>query len=353
MYSPTKRCVTILTAVLTCSAAGMLSAQEQPQGVPVEELGKKYQLLGRTGEPLGKVITLQGVVAFGPPTKGYDGGPEIGVQKINGKATQRIIRLPLKAYFGEFGQSRLEGSSLPKLEHGAVYQLEGYETGGYIGIPGEAMQLGGVMLQTYGFGFHEEFVAVKGRKTPAAAFSPGDFVDREALIEGEAINKQDGAYLKGDGWELLVDDRTLWPDWMEHKLAETFGVMRRTNVRTVFRAERSHSRLVKLEDQVGRQVELRGRPWNMNDQWRFAYRGEDIYVENLNRLRGIKLYEPTMIRGVLERAKMPPQNTSDLDQATPKEPSELTDSFIVRRATAETTSELLAPEDPWPKNRRK
>lgn len=338
-----RQCPALLAGIVILFWPLSLTAQE-PQGIPISELGKKYQLLGQTGQPIGKLVKLQGRVSFDAPTKSYNGQPVLIVQRVNGKATQKFLFLPLRAYFGEFGAAR---GSLPKLENRATYEFEGYETGGYTGIPTEAYNLGGVMMATRGFGFEEQFVAVRGRKTAAVAFSPADFVDRQALLAGEAVNKQGRAYLMGDGWELLIDDRTSWLDWMEHKTAEAFGVVRRTDARAVFRSEQCHSRLVKLEDQVGRQVELRGKPRSINDCWWFVYRGRNIYVENLQNLPGAKQYAPTAIHGILERARLPDPLMTRADQISPTGKPPLQDTFIVRRAVAKPIAELLAPEVLW------
>src|SRR5437764_762514 len=76
---------------------------DKPQDVPLTRLGEKFRLIGKLGRPLGEVVTVQGFVVAGP-YKGFEGGPNLRVQRINGRATQEDIRILLKPYFGDFGE---------------------------------------------------------------------------------------------------------------------------------------------------------------------------------------------------------------------------------------------------------
>src|SRR5262245_756297 len=155
----------------------------KPQDVPLGRLGDKFRLIGKLGEPLGTVVTVHGFVAEGP-FKGYEGGPNLRAQRINGTATQTDIQICLSPYFGKFGEKVGEEVGLPKLERGNTYEFEGYETGGFVGVPGRAYERAGIMIQTSGFYFRHELVVYKGKKIDPIVWSPADFVDREALIEG-------------------------------------------------------------------------------------------------------------------------------------------------------------------------
>jgi hypothetical protein len=84
----------VATALLAVAVSLWRKTNEDAlQRVPVSELGKTHVLLGKTHQPLGEVMTLKGIV-FDGPSKGYDDGPNISVQMINGRATQEIIHLP-------------------------------------------------------------------------------------------------------------------------------------------------------------------------------------------------------------------------------------------------------------------
>src|SRR5688572_28473284 len=116
----------LITLLLVPSLSAQSAASRPvPVDVPVSELDRGARILGRIGVPLGEIVTVQGVVIDGP-FKGYEGGPNVCVQRVNGRATQRYTRVPLHACFGRFGEG-----ALPKLVMGEAYEFEGYETGGY------------------------------------------------------------------------------------------------------------------------------------------------------------------------------------------------------------------------------
>jgi hypothetical protein len=99
-------------------------------------------------------------------------------------------------------------------------------------------------------------------------------------------------------------------------------------------------RPVKLEDQLGQKVELRGT--GMHDKGVFDFRGIDIYVENLDNLPGWSDEndgQPILIRGILDKAKLP-----RVDQISVKANRNIRDYYIIRQASWAATSALLAPE---------
>jgi len=81
------------------------AVSSSPQGIPLSEIGEggKYQLIGKLHQPLGKLCTLQGVAIEGQ-FKGYEGGPNLQVQRINGVATQELIQIRISPYFGLKGE---------------------------------------------------------------------------------------------------------------------------------------------------------------------------------------------------------------------------------------------------------
>jgi hypothetical protein len=250
------------------------------------------------------------------------------VQRINGRATQAEIRLPLQAF----------PFTKPSFKVGETFEWSGYETGGYIGHPGEAMQQGGAIFQTTGHYFRLEFVAAKEKKIDAIVFAPADFVDREALLEGQALNAGGSAYIAGASWRLLVDARTPWPAAFEGKRVEGVGLIRRGPPGD-FRLE-GQTRLVRLEDQIGREVALRGRLWSQNDQWHFDYRGTRVQLENPKAIAGLQpsLHGDTVLMtGVLEESLEPNP-----------ERKEVVRSFLLRKAALHATEPLRASERPDP-----
>src|SRR5262245_60488391 len=89
-----------IASALALAGSPMLRAEDKPVDVPLGSA--KYRLIGKLHEPLGTVLTLQGVAVEGP-FKGTEGGPTLRVQRINGRATQEDLRIKLEPYFHDFG----------------------------------------------------------------------------------------------------------------------------------------------------------------------------------------------------------------------------------------------------------
>src|SRR5690242_14135715 len=60
------------------------------------------KLVGQFGKNFGTVFTVQGIIVDGPG-KGYAGGPNIIVQKVDDRSTQIAKPIPVSPYYGEFG----------------------------------------------------------------------------------------------------------------------------------------------------------------------------------------------------------------------------------------------------------
>src|SRR5262249_25426865 len=151
-------------------------------------------------------------------------------------------------YFRAFGETGANGNGLPTLAMGNSYEFEGYETGGFVGIPDDAYWRAGEALQTCGHYFSTRFVAYKGRPIPPIQFTPADFMGRRALLEGRASSESKRACIAGTGWLLVVDPNQAWPTDMDGKRVEGIGVVRATNNPGEFRLESPTTRLVRLED---------------------------------------------------------------------------------------------------------
>lgn len=310
--------------------------KDKQTDVPFSNPGNKYRVVGKLGVPFGEVVKVQGVVVEGP-FKGYEGGSNLRVQRVNGKATQEDVQIKLTGDFEKKGKSKLE---LPKAESGKTYEFEGYETGQFVGIPWEAYKRQELILQTTGHYFHHELIVYTGKATDAIAWSPADFVDREALLEGKAVSRDKKAYIDGDGWKLLTDAAAAWPKELEGKTVEGLGTMRKAD--GGYKLEKGVTRLVKLEDQKGRAVELRGTAWSRNDHWWFDYRGTPLYVEDMAKLPGWKgdLHGgPVLITGSLDEADMLDIDRISLDTNPPKKKY-----YIVRKAGWKSLDALLSHE---------
>ena len=315
---------------------------DDTQAIPVSELGSKFKLIGKLHYALGEYIQVEGVVVEGP-SKGYGGGPNIRAQRIQGWATQEDIQIPISPYFTKWGEKTLPGGiSLPKLVMGRTYEMEGYETGYYVGHPRKAAEEGRIIMQSGPFYFATNFVVVKAKEIEAIRFAPKDFEGRKALIEGAAKTKDKQALLEGKGWTVVVDAKAGWPDYAEGRTIETCGFYNPDKDRKNFTLLDGTWRLVRLEDQMGRPVELRGMARSHNGVWWFVYRGVELYVEDMKHLPGWtheNHWKPMIVRGTLDRAKLP-----RLDQVSLKADRDLREYFIVRKASWEPLPALLGPE---------
>jgi hypothetical protein len=340
-----------LWGMLFCLWSPILFAKD-PQNVPVDQLGKEFQLVGKLHAPLGDVVRVEGVVVEGE-FKGYEGGPNLRVQRIQGKATQKDIQIPISPYFGEWGEdANSDGESLSKLEMGKTYEMEGYETGGYVGIPAKAYKNAGVAIQTANHYFRTSFHVYKAKVIEPLRFTPADFEGRRALMQGTARTQKNQSLMDGEGWSVIVNPKSPWPQNVEGKLIETDGMynpdkgLYNTEVKQkMFNLLDGTWRLVRLEDQLGQTVALRGCARSLNGIWWFHYRGTDLYVENMAELQGWTSenhWRPMVIHGTLEKAKLP-----RVDQVSLKSDRDLKEYYIVRKATWEPLPELLGVERPF------
>jgi len=302
----------------------------------------KYKVVGELGLEMGDTISVKGIIAQGP-YKGYEGGPNLRIQIIGDSSIQNLIQIPVIPYFGEFGNNtKVYPHSIPKLENGATYSFLVYETGSYVGRPPDAYEEGGITLQTTGFHFRNQLIVIFGKKIDAIEWSPKDFLGRNALLSGIAKNEGDIPLVQTKKWKLKLIGSNKWLDSEIGKLAEVYGLISEAKDNNTYNVENARARLVRLEDQLGKTVKLRGTARSMNGHWWFNYRGTDMYVENMSELPGWKVenhFLPIEITGVLEQEKLP-----RIDQIIIKADRDLKMYYIVRKATWVSISELLTPE---------
>ncbi|HEX5105067.1 MAG TPA: hypothetical protein VFV87_14710 [Pirellulaceae bacterium] len=303
--------------------------------VPVAALSDRFALIGKLHVPLGKLVTVQGVVVEGP-FKGYEGGPNLRVQRIGAKYTQEDIQIPLSDMTQVVPEKRVE------IKIGETYEFEGYETGGYVGIPSEVWKGGPAWVQTTNHYFRLDFNYVRGKQIDPIRFQPYDFQGRRALFEGVARNREGVAIMDGEKWTVIVDATMPWPERLVGKHVETLGLHNPTKESKVFLLVDGTWRPVSLDDQIGQRVELRGTARSFNDIWWFRFRDTDMYVEDMDQLPGWSndcWGKPIVIRGVLDKSKLP-----RLDQISLRSDRGLRDHYIVRKAQWEPLSTLLSPE---------
>ena len=299
---------------------------------------EQAKLIGQLGKPLGTTLTVQGIIVD-ISSKGYKDGLNLTVQNINDSSIQELITIPLAPYFGKFGDK-----PFPKLEKGSTYQLRVYETGEFVGIPSEAYKEAGIILQTTGFYFQNRLIVLSAEKIKPIKATPNNFVGQIALISGIAKNENDTAYINASKGKLRLIGFRKWTTSEIGKLAEVYGKIEQTETKGIYNVRDCNPRLVKLEDQIGMIVKLRGKAISLNGYWWFNYRGTDIYVEKMEELPNWTVdnhFRPMEITGILEQAVLP-----RLDQITLKTNRDSKLYYIVRKPSWTPIDKLLAIEDP-------
>ena len=303
--------------------------------VPIEQFGKGFRLLGKFKQPLGDLVRVQGLIVNGPG-KGFEDGLSIRVFRINGQADQEFLQVKIRDYYGR--------AEIPNLIPGYMCELEGFETGGFVGIPAEAIKRGGAVAQTAGFHFLHEFKVIEVTEIKLQPFAPADFLGRDMLVQGQAVTENGSAYIAGNKWKLLVDNGTPWPRNTEGKTIEARGVVRTIGKSATYRLENSgkanNARLVKLQDQTGKPVVLKGVVAEKNGEYSFHYRGQTLHVDGLKDLVAqTGLRGEAQLSGTLDTLRVTVESTDSFngERITRTE-------YIVRKPALKPTEPLLAIE---------
>jgi hypothetical protein len=317
--------VVFITAVTFCNK--LLPAQSKFQDIEIAN--PKIRLIGKLHKPLGEYAKIEGIVVEGN-YKGYEDGPNIIVQRIDGKMTQEFVQIVLDVFNPEGGDNASYGKS---------YELEGYETGGFSGISFEAYHKAGdnMGVQSAEHYFRHSFIAIKSKAIEPLVWSPADFVDRKALLAGKAENIGSDAFISTKDWKLLAQKNQKWPDKKLAKEVEGFGTIRKTTAKDIYSLENGTTHLVRLEDQLGENVELRGIAKVTGTRWCVDYRGKEVYIDGLDKLPGWTgelHYMPVQINGTLEETNI------DLNSGKPVAKK----IFVVRKPTWKKIDGLLTPE---------
>lgn len=327
----------IFFAILLQTAKFCLS-QDIKHQVQITNPKEQVKLIGQLGKQLGTTLTVQGIIVD-ISSKGYRNGLNLSIQTINDSSIQEHITIPLSPYFGEFGDK-----PLPKLEKGSTYQLRVYETGEFVGIPSKAYEEADIILQTAGFYFQNRLIVLSGKKINPIKATPNSFVGQIALISGVAKNENDTAYINTSKGKLRLIGFRKWTTSEIGKLAEVYGKIEQAETKDIYNVRDANPRLVKLKDQIGMTVKLRGKAISLNGYWWFNYRGTDIYVEKMEELPNWTVdnhFRPMEITGILEQAVLP-----RLDQITLKTNRDNRLYYIVRKPSWTPLEKLLAIEDP-------
>jgi hypothetical protein len=305
-------------------------------------------MIGELGVKLGTTITVEGRIVEGP-SKGYEGGPNLLVKTINDSSIQKPIIIPIKPYWGEFGEKvvisiepNAEKYSLPEVIIGKTYKFRVYETGEYVGCPLDAYREAKIILQTSGFYFKNELVVISGEMIKEIECKPSDFVNRKALISGVSKNIKDTAYITDSNWSLKIIGVQKWNKSELDKEVEVYGKIMGTNNKNTYYVENVEPRLLHLEDMEYKTVILRGQARSMNGDWWFNYRGENIFVEKMNLLpdwTGDNHFRAIEISGVLK-----PIDAKDIDKNEIENNRYCNGDYIIVNPSWKPIDGLLTPE---------
>jgi hypothetical protein len=305
--------------------------------VQINNPNNKIKLIGQLGKELGSTLTVEGIIVD-KSSKGYGNGLNLIVHKINDSSIQQLITIPILPYFRKFGVK-----PLPKIEIGSSFSLRVYETGEYVGVPADAYNEAGIILQTSGFYFQNRLIVISGKKITTKKASPINFVGQNALLSGIAKNENDTAIIETSKFILRLIECRKWTASEVGKVVEEYGKIEQTEKKGIFNVKNCNPRLVKLEDQIGMTTTLRGRAISLNGYWWFNYRGTDLYVEKMAELPNWTVnnhFLPMEITGTLEQAVLP-----RIDQITEKTNRDTKLYYIIRKASWKPIAELLAQED--------
>lgn len=149
-----KFAVTIVLGTVALLPFALRSADkvmDQPKSISVSELNR-LQVIGWLGEPLGKIVVVEGVVADDSylSSKADLGETMLRITTLNGKHLPEECVFPFR--------SLSAGVEKPKV--GGKFKFIGYETGGFTGVPGQAFDYTPAFART-GYGFTTHFVVVR------------------------------------------------------------------------------------------------------------------------------------------------------------------------------------------------
>lgn len=328
------------------------SREDRPEGIPAAQLGSTFELIGKLGEPLGKVVSVAGVLIEGMGPKGdHAGGPRLVVQRIQGKHTQEWIVLDLRpielTYWNDSaGLDLLEEG---ELAYGKTYELVGYESGRYVGLPDWPAGTDIALEQGLGFHFSLRFEACQAKFIDPIAFSPEMFTEQPAILEGRARTKGGHSVMEGVGWSVVVKHGEAWAKHVEGRVIETRGTYKAVSGELSKGRKRFELagvwRLKTLVDQLGRRVSLRGQLVVANGEAALLYRGSLLFVEAdvdpSEDLYG-EFLSPFLVEGELTRVL-----GGDGTEQQAFAPDGLDSGYAVIGATWKRLPALLSPDEPF------
>jgi hypothetical protein len=147
-----------------------------------------------------------------------------------------------------------------KWREGASYRLTVYETNHLIGAETSAGPATGIHSQIVVPYPSNSLVVKAAQKIKPLQLGPDDFVGRQVLLSGIAVNEGDTAFIKVGRAMLRLQGGGPWSAAELGKEAEVYGTLSTTAIKNRYDVKEGRARLVQLQDQIGRQVSLRAGP---------------------------------------------------------------------------------------------
>ncbi|MBL0870982.1 MAG: hypothetical protein IBJ18_10445 [Phycisphaerales bacterium] len=258
----------------------------------IENLGKEYQLLGKTGKPFGEMSSI----VAGISSKRYKGENMLAVVlEVDGRPIDELIEMPISDLWPELElveskeTGRIRGEYRDSFFEGETYRFTGYETGGFHGRPEAAeCEPRRVVAEAAMFRFRCEYKVCRSELINYQS-DPGARVGRNAFIEGRAENRGERAVIVGEGWSLALTNTPAWKDWELKKRVNAVGVVQRGGKDGEYALEPTRFGLSRLEDMVGKRVKVYGMAYSMNvEQRSLQYRDRrvDVVISDHSKAEG-------------------------------------------------------------------
>lgn len=291
-----------------CSATAYAELSGMPDQIVVDGVALRF----------GDTIEVQGVCVA---DLDWDSGPAtIRVLRIGGKPTQEQLDVRLSAGRDD-GAFRYE--ALMRLPAGTHYFVRGRLTNARIN------------------GLHNvaRLMPEEIRPIAAAELRAAEFVDREAVFEGQALA---GGRLNYGDETIRVAGIEDWPEQIRGKSVAVRGTVRKAADGLLI--ERPTWKLFRLEDLVNQRVVLDGVLLSLNGEWWFNYRDQrlDLTWKVGPRLRfdGDNHYRQVRVRGELIL-----QDRPSLDQISVKWARDLVPTYAIRGAAVEFSDDAPSWEE--------
>lgn len=280
--------------------------------VRIENLGKDFRLLGRTGKPFGELSSIVASV-FNSRYKGEN--KMAVVLEVDGQAMDETVILPISDLWPKIERvkvKRLEESEpgLYAVEYrnsfdvGFTYRFTGFETGDFRGRSEEAVCAPqGLVAEAAKFRFRCEYKVCRSELINYET-DPGKRVGRNAFIEGRAENRGDRAFIVGDGWSLALTNAPAWKEWELAKSVNGVGVVQPGSKAGEYTLEPSRFGLSRLEDMVGCRVKVHGMAYSMNTEHRsllYRDRTVDVVLTDRSLAKGWPFDEPVWVECTVSR----------------------------------------------------